>query len=71
MIHSAMENTQQLYALAKRWIKANQKLLRKHKGEWIAYNGEVGIIAADKDAHKVIHAAKASGIWHIIIDSHI
>lgn len=46
-----MENYKQLHDLAKRWLKANQKLLRKHKGEWIAYNGEAGIIAHDKEAH--------------------
>ena len=61
-----MENYKQLHDLAKRWLKANQKLLRKHKGEWIAYNGEAGIIAHDKEAHKVIKAAEASEMWHII-----
>jgi len=62
----AMENYQQLHALAKRWLKANQKLLRKYRGNWIAYNGEMGIIASDKDAHKVIKTAQSTGVWHII-----
>jgi len=61
-----MDNSQEFYALAKQWLKANQKLLRKYRGQWIAYNGEAGILAHNKDAHEVIKAAKATGIWHII-----
>ena len=60
------ENTQQLHDLAKHWVKTNQKLLRKHKGEWIAYNGEDGIIAHNKDASKVMKAAGTSELWHVI-----
>ena len=52
--------------LAKQWLKSNQKLLRKHKGEWIAYNGKDGIIAHDKDASAVMQIAEKSGLWHII-----
>ena len=61
-----MENDKNLQNSAKQWLKANQKLLRKYKGEWIAYNGEVGIIAHDKQVSTVMKAAEATGAWHII-----
>ena len=35
---------------AKEWVQNNQSLLHKHRGLWIAYNGEDGIIAHHKDA---------------------
>jgi hypothetical protein len=65
-MESIMDNSKKLYDLAKRWLKANHKVLRKYKGQWIAYNGVVGIIAHDKEASKVMRSAEASGLWHII-----
>jgi len=61
-----MENSRELISGAKEWLKAHRKFLRKYRGEWIAYNGEVGIIAHDKDATKVMRAADETGIWHVI-----
>ncbi len=61
-----MENLQELFSEAKKWIKANRRLLRKYRGEWIAFNGEVGIIAHGKDATKVMRTADEAGKWHVI-----
>jgi hypothetical protein len=61
-----MENEKVLQNKARQWLKTNQNLLRKHKGEWIAYNGELGIIAHDQQASIVMKAASAKGVWHVI-----
>ena len=52
--------------LAQQWIKANRRLLKKHKGEWIAYNGEDGIIEHDKSAEALINKADKLGKNYII-----
>lgn len=56
----------ELITLAKAWIKANHKTLKKYKGEWIAYNGVDGIIAHDKEVSKVVASAEASEKFHIL-----
>ncbi|HMQ47950.1 MAG TPA: retropepsin-like domain-containing protein [Saprospiraceae bacterium] len=61
-----MEHTQRLKKLAQQWVYENQLLLRRYRGEWIAYNGEIGIVAHGKDASKVMQEAEASGLWHVI-----
>ncbi len=44
--------------LAHQWIKANRTMLRKYKGQWIAYNGTEGILAHHEDVSEVINIAK-------------
>lgn len=61
-----MDDTKQIIEKAKIWIKDNQSLLRKYKGQWIAYNGDVGIIAHDKSVTKVMEIADNLGVRHII-----
>jgi hypothetical protein len=53
-------------AKAQDWVKSNYKLLRKHRGEWIAYNAEDGIIAHDKSADVVAQAAEVTQKWHVL-----
>ena len=53
-------------AKAQDWVKSNYKLLRKYRGEWIAYNAEDGIIAHDKSADVVAQAAEVTQKWHVL-----
>ncbi len=51
---------------AQAWQKQHKSLLQKHKGQWIAYNGEDGIIAFGKAADKVIQEADLTGKKYIV-----
>jgi hypothetical protein len=55
-----------LHELAREWIKSNYETLRKYKGEWIAYNGEEGIIQHNENAEVLIEQADATGKNYIL-----
>ncbi len=61
-----MEKNLQRQILAKDWVNNNQVLLRRYKGEWLAYNGTKGIIAHDKEASNVLNEANKSGEWFVL-----
>jgi hypothetical protein len=54
------------YSKAKKWVKENQKLLHRLRGQWIAYNGDDGVIAHGKEAAPVARKAEESGLWHVL-----
>lgn len=53
----------------KSWINENKDLLLKHKGNWIAYTYEKGLLAYGKTLDEVMQQAekvtKDFVIWHV------
>ncbi len=49
------------HQLAKSWIKQNRTLLRKYRGQWIAYNGQEGLLGHDKDVSRLAKSSKEMG----------
>jgi Aspartyl protease/Family of unknown function (DUF5678) len=55
-----------LHQLAREWVKMNHETLRKYRGEWIAYNGEEGVIQHNQNADVLIEQADATGKSYIL-----
>ncbi len=53
-------------AAAKDWLKQNRNKLQKYAGEWIAYNGEDGLIMHHKKAGELIESADKTSKKYII-----
>ncbi len=56
----------QFEELAKQWIKANRRSLHKYQGEWIAYNGQDGVIAHNKRVGPIVEEADKTEKKYII-----
>ena len=56
----------QFEELAKQWIKANRQSLHKYRGEWIAYNGQDGLIAHNKHVGPMVAEADKTEKKYII-----
>jgi hypothetical protein len=49
--------------LAENWSNNNYHLFTKHRGEWVAYNHDDGIIAYGKDLTTTSEIAESTGKW--------
>jgi len=56
----------QFEKLAKGWLKANRQTLHKYRGEWIAYNGQDGLIAHHKRVSVIVEEADKTEKKYII-----
>jgi hypothetical protein len=46
---------------AQLWVKENRHLLRKYKGQWIAYNGKDGILSHHENMDILVENAEIIG----------
>ncbi len=51
---------------AKMWVKENRNLLRKYKGQWIAYNGQDGVLGHHENVKNLVEMVKGKGKPYIL-----
>ena len=51
---------------AKTWLDNNRSLLRKYRGQWIAYNGKDGLLGHDTDVQALVKNIQADGNAYVL-----
>ena len=58
--------TPEFLANAQVWLRANRAKLRPYRGQWIAFNGEDGLLAHHKNSRELLSMADSTGRLYIL-----